>query len=148
VAHNGKEASFERTLATPGCDPRAKISIRRKGRRATLVARMRAAREGPGLEQFTLKLPKTLVRGRNRPFVLADGQRMRPVSKRRMASMPFPGEIRAATLVWRGLRTGKRLRRIAVVRLSMTDTREATTRLKPRVRVRGKAPKKKPARKR
>jgi hypothetical protein len=139
VAHNGKESSFSQELATPGCDPRATMSIRRTPRRhATLMTRMRAARVGPGITGFTIKLPKTLARGRVRPFVLADGRRMRPVTRRRRASMPFKGEVRAATLVWRGLRAGRRLRRFAVVRLSMRDARGHTTSLKQRVRVRGR----------
>ena len=143
VAHNGKESSFEQELATPGCDPRARVTIRRKGRRgATLVARLRAAREGPGITSFGLRLPKTLSRGKARPFVLADGRRMRPLSRRRLASMPFPGDVRSATVVWRGLRAGRRLRRTAVVRLTMTDERgkhdhaEAT---RPRARQRPEA---------
>jgi hypothetical protein len=140
VAHNGKEAAFEQHLATPGCDPRAKVSIRRKGRRgATLVARLTAAREGPGITSFALRLPKTLSRGKQRPFVLADGRRMRPHTGKRLASMPFPGNVRTATVVWQGLRAGRKLRRIAPVRLTMTDERGKATRLKPRVRVRGKA---------
>jgi hypothetical protein len=64
-----------------------------------------------------------------------------------MASKPFPGEVRSATLVWRGLKTGRRLRRSAVIRLSMKDGRDVTTRLKPKVRVTGKAPKKRRAKK-
>ncbi len=102
------------------------------------MARMRAARVGPGITGFALKLPRTLARGRIRPFVLADGRRMRPVTRRRRASMRFPSEVRSATLVWRGLRTGRRLRRFAVVRLRMEDARDHTTALKQRVRVRGK----------
>jgi hypothetical protein len=140
VAHNGKESSFEQQLATPGCDPRAKVTIRRRGRRgATLVARLKAAREGPGITSFGLRLPKTLSRGRTRPFVLADGRRMRPVGRKRLASMPFPGNVRSATVVWQGLRASRKLRRIAVVRVTMTDERGKATKLKPRVRVRGKA---------
>jgi hypothetical protein len=142
IAHNDKESSFSQELATPGCDPTATVSIRRKGRRATLVARMQAARVGPGITQFTLKLPKTLSRGKVRPIVLADGGHMRPVTRKRMASMPFPGEVRTATLIWRGLHTGRRLRRTAVIRLSMQDSRPATTSLKPTVRVTGKRPRK------
>ena len=140
VAHNGKETTFDQALTTPGCDPRATVTIRRRGRRATLVARMKAAREGPGLKSFALRLPKTLSRGKVRPFVLADGRRMKPLSRKRLATMPFPGEVRGATLVWRGLRTGRRLRRTAVVKLNMTDGRNVTTTLKPRVPVRGKRP--------
>jgi hypothetical protein len=140
VAHNGKVSSFEQELATPGCDPRATFSIRRRGRRATLVARMKAAPKGPGITKFALRLPKTLSRGKRRPSVVADGRRLKPRSRKRRASMTFPDEVRRATLVWRGLRTGRRLRRTAVVRLTMTDARGATTPVKRRVAVRGKRP--------
>ena len=138
VAHNGKEVSFSQELATPGCDPRAKILIRRKGRRATLVARLRAAREGPGITQFALRLPKALRPGRIRPIVFADGKLMRPVTRRRLVTMPFPGEVRNATVAWRGLRASRRLHRTALVRVSIEDGRDHTTTLSKRVRVRGK----------
>ena len=142
VAHNGREQSFQQELATPGCDPRAAISVRRtRGGRATLVARLRAAARGPAITSFALKLPKTLRRGRARPLVLADGRRMRPISRRRLASMPFPGDgVRSGTIVWRGLRAGPRLKRTTRIRLRLKDARGATTTLKPRVRVRGKRP--------
>jgi hypothetical protein len=55
--------------------------------------------------------------------------------------MPFAREVRSATIAWRALRTGRRLRRTAVVRLTMTDARGHTTALTKRVRVRGKLPK-------
>jgi hypothetical protein len=140
VAHNGKQSEFEQELATPGCDPRAKVSIRRRGLRASLVARLKAARGGPGITSFALKLPKTLRRGKRRPFVLVDGSRMRPLSRRRLASMRFPKEVRSATVVWRGLRASRKLRRTTRVRLTLVDARHHTTKLNPRVRVRGKAP--------
>jgi hypothetical protein len=89
---------------------------------------------------FALKLPRTLSRGKVRPFLLAEGQRMRPLTRRRMASMPFPSEVRSATVVWRGLKTGHRLRRTAVPRLNITDTRDHTTAINKRVRVRGRIP--------
>jgi hypothetical protein len=143
VAHNGKEVSFEQELATPGCDPRATFTLRRRGRRATLVARLRSTRVGPGITQFQLRLPKTLSRGKARPLVLFEGDRGRPVTRKRLATMPFPDEVRSATVIWRGLRTGRRLRRTAVIRLTMTDTRDAKTTVKKKVRVRGKGPKKK-----
>jgi hypothetical protein len=139
-AHNGKQVSFERELATPGCDPRAKLTIRRRGRRATLVARLTAARAGPGMTSFVIRLPKTLSRGNARPRVVARGQRIRPLTRRRLVSAPFPGEVRAATVTWRGLRT-RRLRRAAAVRVTLTDARGHATKLKPRVPVRGKPPK-------
>jgi hypothetical protein len=43
-------------------------------------------------------------------------------------------------LVWRGLRTGPKLKRIARVRLSMMDARDKVTAVNRRVRVRGKLP--------
>jgi len=140
TAHNGKQVQFEQELATPGCDPRAKVSIRRRGLRASLVARLRAARKGPGITSFALRLPKTLRRGKLRPFVLTGGGRMFPLSRKRLATMPFPGEVRTATVVWRGLRASRRLRRTTRVRLTLKDARDHTTTLNPRVRVRGKAP--------
>jgi len=138
VAHNGKETTFEQELATPGCDPTARFTIRRKRRRATLVARLRAARVGPGITHFSLRLPKTLTRGKSRPVVFADGGRMRPHAGRRLASMPFPREVRTATLVWRGLKAGRRLKKTAVIRLRMSDGRPHVTSLKQKVRVRRK----------
>jgi hypothetical protein len=145
VAHNGKESSFEQELATPGCDPRAAISIRRKGRKATLVARLKAAVKGPSITSFTLKLPKTLRRGKARPFVRTEGGRLRPVSRKRMASMRFSGDgVRSATVVWRGLRASPKLKGSTRVRLRLKDARDHTTTLKPRVRVRGKRPARRP----
>jgi hypothetical protein len=141
VAHNGKEVAFEQELATPGCDPTARVTIRRKRRRATLVARLKAAARGPAITSFALKLPRTLKRGKARPFVLVHGRRMRPLSRKRLASMPFPRGVRSAKLVWRGLRASRKLRRTALVRVTLDDSRDHTTTLKPRVRVRGKAPK-------
>jgi hypothetical protein len=140
VAHNGKQAEFEQELATPGCDPRARVSIRRKGFKASLVARLKAAPKGPGITSFALKLPKTLRRGKVRPFVLADGARMRPLTRKRLASMPFPREVRTATVVWRGLRASRKLKRTTRVRLTVDDARNHTTTLNPRVQVRGKRP--------
>lgn len=141
VAHNGKVASFSQELATPGCDPRATVAIRRKGRRAQLVARLTAARGGPGITSFKLRLPKTLARGEAQPYVVADGKRTRASSRRRSASRRFRGEVRSATVVWRGLRADRRLRRNAVVRLSIVDGRPHTTSLRKRVTVRGEPPK-------
>jgi hypothetical protein len=140
TAYNGKVSQFEQELATPGCDPRAKVSIRRNGFRASLVARLTAAPQGPGITSFGLRLPKTLRRGKARAFVLVNGTRLRPLTRTRLATMPFPREVRSAKVVWRGLRASRRLRRTTRVRLTMTDGRKATTRLNPRVRVRGKRP--------
>jgi hypothetical protein len=141
LAHNGKTSTFDQELATPGCDAVAKIGIRRKGRRARLIARMKAGRDGPAITAFRLKLPKTLSRGKVRPRLTVDGKRLYPKMRKRQAFMTFPREARSATLVWRGLRAGRRLKRKAVVRLAIKDTRPNTTSLKQRITVRGKAPK-------
>jgi hypothetical protein len=139
TAHSGKRVEFRSQLATPGCDPRAKVSIRRRGRRATLVARLTAAREGPSITSAAVSLPKGLRRGRARPRVRADGEPMTPVVRRRTATLPFPGDgVRSARFVWKGLRPGKRLRRTVRVRVLMQDARGRKTVLKPRVRVRGR----------
>jgi hypothetical protein len=122
------------------------VSIRRKGRRWNLVAQLRAAREGPGMTAFTLRLPKTLRKGEPRPFVRARGQRMVPLTRRRLASMPFPGEVRSAKVVWRGLKASRGLRRRTPVRVSLQDTRDKTTTVRQTVRVRGKLPKRKRSR--
>jgi hypothetical protein len=141
LAHNGKTATFKQELATPGCDPVATVAIRRKGRRAKLVLRMKAGRDGPGLTGFTMKLPKTLLRGKARPRLRAGGRSMRARTRKRRASRTFPNGVRSATLVWRGLRVGRRLRRNTTIRLSLKDSRPNTTSLKQKVRVRGKFPK-------
>jgi len=141
LAHNGKTSTFEQELSFPGCDPVATVSIRRKGRRAKLVARLKAGPDGPGLTAFSLKLPKALSRGKARPRLTAGGRRMSVRTGKRRAARRFPREVRSATLVWRGLRAGRRLKKTTTVRLSIKDSRPNTTSLKQRVRVRGKAPK-------
>jgi hypothetical protein len=61
---------------------------------------------------------------------------MRPISRKRLVSMPFPGEVRSAKVVWRGLQASRRLRRTALVRLNLRDARDHTTKLNTRVPVR------------
>ena len=90
VAHNGKESSFEQALATPGCDPRAKLSMRRRGKLATVVARVTAAGDGPGVTGITLKLPKSLRRGKPGAIVLAGGRRLQPLrTGKRLVTIPL-----------------------------------------------------------
>ena len=140
IAHNGKQSQFRQQLDTPGCDPRARFTLRRRGRTATLVARLSSTRDGPAINGFSLTLPRTLSRGTARPFVLAESRRVRARTRPRSASASIPSGARSVTIVWRGLRAGRRLRRSAVLRLAMTDTRDKTTVVKRRVRVRGTAP--------
>jgi len=143
TAYNGKESAFAQELATPGCDPRAKVSVRRRGKLATVVARVTAARDGPGVTGVTLRLPKSLRRGKREAVVLAGGRRLEPLrtGKRRVA-IPFAGDgVRSAKIVWRGLRTNRRLKRTARIAVSIKDARGHTTALSPRVPVLGKRPK-------
>ena len=143
VAHNGKETTFAQELATPGCDPRAKISVKRRGKLATLVAKVTAARGGPGVTGVTLRLPKTLRRGKPGAVILAGGRRLQPLrTGKRRVSIPFAGEgVRSAKVVWRGLRASRKLKRTTRIRLSLKDARNHTTALNTKVQVRGKRPK-------
>ena len=143
VAYNGKESAFDQELATPGCDPRAKVSVRRRGKLATLVARVTAARGGPGVTGITVRLPKALRRGKPGAIVVAGGRRLQPLrTGKRRVTFPFAGDgVRSAKVVWKGLRTSRKLKRTTLIRMSLQDSRNHTTALKKRVRVRGKRPK-------
>jgi hypothetical protein len=143
TAYNGKESAFAQQLATPGCDPRATVSVRRHGKLATVVARVGAARKGPGVKGVTLRLPKSLRRGKPGATVFAGGRRLQPprTGKRRVR-IPFAGNgVRSAKIVWRGLRTNRRLKSTTRIALSIKDARGHTTALSLRVPVRGKRPK-------
>jgi hypothetical protein len=140
VSHSGKRIELRQPLATPGCDPRARVSIRRRGRKARLVARLSAAREGAAITSAAIVLPKTLRRGKPRPRVRAANSVLRARVSRRRLKLSFPGDgVRAARVVWPGLKAGRRLKRAARVKVVLRDGREKTTTLRPRVRVRGKA---------
>ena len=57
-------------------------------------------------------------------------------------TFPFAGDgVRSAKVVWNGLRTSRKLKRTTLIRMSLKDSRNHTTALKKRVRVRGKRPK-------
>jgi hypothetical protein len=143
TAYNGKVSAFEQELATPGCDPRARVSVKRRGRLANLVAKVTAARGGPGVTGITVKLPKTLRRGRSGAVVITGGRRLQPLrTGKRSVTLPFAGDgVRSAKVVWRGLRTKPALKRMTLIRLSLKDARGHTTKLNKHVRVRGKRPK-------
>jgi hypothetical protein len=139
VAHSGKRVSFKQPLATPGCDPLARLAVRRKGRRAKLVARLQAAREGPAITSATLRLPKKLRRGKRAPSAFVGGRRTVARGRGRNLRVDFPGDgVRGAVIVWRGLRASRKLRRTTAVTITMSDTRGKLTTLKPRAEVRGK----------
>jgi hypothetical protein len=143
VAHNGKESTFAQQLATPGCDPRATVSVKRRGKLATMVARVTAARGGPGVTSVAVALPKALRRGKPRATVLAGGRKLQPLrTGKRRVSIRFAGDgVRSAKIVWRGLRASRKLKRTTLIRVSLNDARNHRTALKKRVQVRGKRPK-------
>jgi hypothetical protein len=141
IAHSGKRVSFRQPLATPGCDPLTRLAVRRNGRRAKLVARLQAAREGPAITSATLRLPKRLRRGKRAPSVFVGGSRIASSGRGRNVRVQFAGEgARSAVIVWRGLRASRKLRRTTAVTITMRDTRGKLTTLKPRADVRGKRP--------
>ena len=143
TAYNGKESAFEQELTTPGCDPRASVSVKRRGKLANLVAKVTAARGGPGVTGITVKLPKALRRGKPRATVLAGGRKLQPLrTGKRRVSIRFAGDgVRSAKIIWRGLRTSRKLKRTTLIRVSLKDARNHRTALKKRVQVRGKRPK-------
>ena len=143
VAHNGKESTFAQQLATPGCDPRATVSVKRRGKLATMVARVTAARGGPGVTSVAVALPQALRRGKPRATVLAGGRKLQPLrTGKRRVSIRFAGDgVRSAKIVWRGLRASRKLKRTTLIRVSLKDARNHRTALKKRVQVRGKRPK-------
>ena len=136
LSHSGRRSRFDTQLATPGCDPRAKAALRRRGRRAKLVARLTAARGGPAMTAAWLRLPRTLGAGRTKPLVYPGRQRLRPTSRSRFLSLRFPTGARSAAVVWRGLRASRRLEAFTHVGVTTTDSRGRTTKLRPEAPVR------------
>ncbi|MGH2823308.1 MAG: hypothetical protein ACRDLY_09875 [Thermoleophilaceae bacterium] len=133
TSHSGRVREFSQDLATPGCDPRARITLRKNGRRYTLAAVLEAARRGPDIRSAKLGLPKPLKRGRRTPRVHVDGRRVRVRRARRAVKPKLGGGARRVKIVWRGLRARRKVRRTVVVPLTMVDDRGK--RFTPKVRV-------------
>jgi hypothetical protein len=134
TAHSSKVAEFTQDLATPGCDPEAKVTLTKRGRRFVLAAILQAPRRGPDITAARVSLPKGLRRGRTRPRIHVDGRRVQARPARR-AVRPKLGEgARRVKIVWRGLRAKRKLPRTVIVPVSMRD--ERGKRSTPRVRVR------------
>jgi hypothetical protein len=138
VAHSGKTRAFKQELATPGCDPLAKVSLTKRGRSFTLAAVLKSPRGGPALKRAKVALPKALKRGRLRARVRIDGKKARAPRRAKRAIAPKLGKsgARRVKIVWRGLKRikGKRLRQTVVVPVTMRDSRGKTTRLRVRVK--------------
>ena len=136
TSHSGKVRSFRQDLATPGCDPLAKVTVRKRKRSFTLAAVLTAARRGPNLTGAKVALPKPLRRGRRAPRLLIDGKKVKAGHPRRAISPRLSGGARRVKVVWSGLKRakGKKLRRIVVVPITLTDARGKTTVLRVRVK--------------
>lgn len=134
TAHSGKVAEFKQALATPGCDPEAKVTLTKRGKRFVLAAVLQAPRRGPDIAAARLSLPKGLRRGRPRPRVHVDGRRLR-VRRFRRAVHPNLGDgARRVKIVWRGLKAKRKLPRRVTVPVSMRDERGKRIALRLRVR--------------
>ena len=135
TAHSGKTRRFEQELATPGCDPLAKADVVKKRRGFTMTALLRAARRGPDITRASVQLPKGLKRGKLRPRVVVDGDRMTPRRARRAVKPKLGDGARRIRITWSGLRRakGKKLPRRVVVPVTLRDARGKTTTLRLRV---------------
>ncbi|MEA2419542.1 MAG: hypothetical protein QOE60_1748, partial [Thermoleophilaceae bacterium] len=136
TSHSGKVRQFRQGLATPGCDPIAKVTIKKRKRSFTLAAVITAARRGPNLTSAKVTLPKGLKRGSRVPRVRIDGKRARAGHPRRAISPKLKGGARRIKIVWTGLRPAKgnqKLARTLVVPITMRDKRGKKTTLRLRV---------------
>jgi hypothetical protein len=136
TAHSGKVSAFKQELATPGCDPIAAVSVKKRKRSFTLAAVLTAARRGPDLTSVRVGLPKALKRGRLRARLLIDGKKSKAARAHRAISPQLGGGARRVKIVWKGLKRvkGKKLARTVVVPITMTDKRGKVTTLRVRVR--------------
>jgi hypothetical protein len=123
TSHSGRVRQFRQELATPGCDPRARIRLTKKGRVYTLAAVLQAARRGPDIRSAKLGLPKSLKRGRRAPRMHVDGRRLRLKNPRRAIRPKLGDGARRVKIVWKGLRARRKLKRTVVVPVTMVDER-------------------------
>jgi hypothetical protein len=125
---------FKQELVTPGCDPRARVKLTKRGRGYTLAAVLEAARRGPALKSARVTLPKGLRRGRRAPSVRVDGRKVKAGRPRKAVKPKLRGGARRVRIVWRGLRAKRKLKRTVVVPVTMMDKRGKRFALKVRVR--------------
>jgi hypothetical protein len=135
TAHSGKTRKFKQQLTTPGCDPRARVRLRRaKAKTFTLAAVLTAARGGPSVTSAKLALPKGLVRGRPRPRVTVDGRKPAVRVKRRSLALRLGGDrARRVRIAWKGLRARTRLAKRLRTAVTLVDKRKRKTTLRARV---------------
>jgi hypothetical protein len=133
TSHAGHVREFQQELATPGCDPRARISLVKAKRSWTLTALLQAARRGPDITSAKVALPKALKKGRRAPRVHVDGARQR-IRRPRRAVRPKVGDgARRVKIVWKGLKPRRKLKQTVIVPVTMVDERGKSFPLKVRV---------------
>jgi hypothetical protein len=123
TSHSGRVREFQQELATPGCDPRARITLIKRRRSYTLAAVLQAAKRGPDLTSAKLGLPKSLKRGRRAPRVHVDGRKVRVRRARRVVKPRLGDGARRVKIVWKGLRAKGKVKRTVSVPLTMVDGR-------------------------
>jgi hypothetical protein len=134
TSHAGQVREFGQDLATPGCDPRATVTLKKRRRGYTLAAVLEAARRGPDIQSARVTLPKGLKRGRRAPAVRVDGRKAKVGRARRAVKPKLGNGARRVKIVWKGLRRAKRqLKRTVVVPVTMVDERGKRTALRVRV---------------
>jgi hypothetical protein len=133
TSHAGHVREFQQELATPGCDPRAKVRLIKAKRSYTLTALLQAARRGPDISSAKLALPKPLKKGRRAPRVHVDGARQR-IRRPRRALRPKLGDgARRVKIVWKDLKPRRKVKKTVIVPVTMVDERGKSFPLKLRV---------------
>jgi hypothetical protein len=95
---------------------------------------LEAARLGPDIRSARVALPKGLKRGKRAPTVRVDGRKKKAGRARRSVKPKLGDGARRVKIVWKRLRRTKRkLKRTAVVPVTMVDERGKRTALKVRV---------------
>jgi hypothetical protein len=133
TSHAGQVRELQQDLATPGCDPRATVTLTKRRRGYTLAAVLEAARRGPDIKAARLGLPKGLKRGRRAPVVRVDGRKTRPGRARRAVKPKLGDGARRVKIVWKLLRAKRKLKRTVVVPVAMVDERGKRFALRMRV---------------
>jgi hypothetical protein len=162
LAHSGKTATANASLAVLGCPPgstttvrggkgrpRATLSMRFRHRRGSLSARFTAARKGPRLKRARLAVPKRLRTGAHRGKlpkhlrVTAGGHRVarkRVHLRGHLLDVRLKGSARTIRVRWTAIKPTRKLARRLKHRprltfvARLTDAKHRTTRLKLTVR--------------
>jgi hypothetical protein len=133
TSHAGQVREFAQDLATPGCDPRATVTLKKRRRGYTLAAVLEAARRGPDIRSARVALPKGLKRGRRAASVRVDGRKTKPGRARRAVKPKLGDGARRVKVVWKRLRAKRKLKRTVVVPVTMVDERGKRFALRVRV---------------